>query len=129
MNKLLLPIISIFSLIIFGCGTMPEVQESGGGFTTPIFYPSLKEWINEEQPIPIGEAIFQAAVFLEHPDYPEFSNVYPYIISYTYMGFDDKNNVKVMYKYIHSHPEKLKKFIGFGDPPKEETLGLTLPLR
>ena len=126
MRKSLFLVISIFSLIIlFGC-SIPEVKKEQQ--PSPMLEQqeaqSLPGRINSEQPIPIGEIIFSDtwSVFLtpeerrglNDPDFFDREN----IISYTYLGLDDKNNVKVVY-YEKSGPLR---------QPTEKTLLLLLPL-
>ena len=118
--------------------------------------------INKEQPISIGEEIYKAAVGFEpENDWERGLGRYPFythIVSYTYMGLDDKNNVKVIYKHKYNpfqqwykrqmealFPPKRRQTITRDwdktiveeevippaqsqETPKEETLNLTLPL-
>lgn len=150
MKKLLFPllllIISIFSLINFGCVKTPEVKKSQDEASAPQQNELLPLYkivgrINKEQPISIGEVIYIESVYvLQATMYYPSNNTYTYeykrrcTVSYTYMGIDDKNNFKIIYNYEYKPHEGVK---GFGPrlPYKEETLtnkvetlGLLLPL-
>ena len=138
MKKLVLLVISIPSLISFGCVTMPEVK------TTPEAIKSQNEalvprqhkppsrivgGVNKEQPISIGEVIYSESVGAGAGVEVEWG-VYEYqlqqSVSYSYMGLDDKNNVKIVYSY-ESGPGPIwreKSRIS----PKVETVGLLFPL-
>ncbi len=106
MRKLLFLTISIFSLIIFGCATTPEVIST-----------EQHAWatggVNKEQPISIGEVIYSSA-----KGYSD-DNSYA-AISYRFMGLDDKNNIRVIYKSEFKPDRRTLK--------KEETFDLLLPL-
>lgn len=109
MRKVLILIISIFSLVILGC--MPEIIDRPQPSPPPT--PAAKQQepqlpsgrINSDQPIPVGEIIFkdefhvtitpQWRALLDNPSQYEGSTT----MSYIYLGLDDKNNVKVLYKY------------------------------
>ncbi|MEW6003200.1 MAG: hypothetical protein AB1638_11215 [Nitrospirota bacterium] len=109
MNKLLFLIISIFPLIIFGCATTPEVKlhESPD---------PISRWggVNKEQPISIGEMIYTSGKGTQL-----FEEYVTSTVFYRFMGVDDKNNIKVIYKLEYDP---------YGGPPKVETFSLLLPL-
>lgn len=138
MKKLLLLIIFIPSLISFGCVTMSEIK------TTPEAKKSQNEalaprqhkphsrivgGVNKEQPISIGEMIYSESVGAG-AGFEVERGVFEYqlqqAVSYSYMGLDDKNNVKIIYRY-ESGPGPIwreKSRIS----PQVETVGLLFPL-
>jgi len=115
MRKLLFLIISIFSLMLFGCVT-PQVQvpktEPG-----PEAEVKVIGGINREQPISVGEKIYTQSWGGEQIA-PGFSPLFD--ISYTYMGIDEKNNIRVIRKYDYRP--------NWATPPTTEQLSLLLPL-
>lgn len=118
MRNPLFLVISIFSLIIlFGCST-PEVKEKQKELNS-IFE---ERTINSEQPIPIGEIIFKD--YFHALPTPDIWGV-EQSITYTYLGVDDKNNVKVLYEYEY---RQYGHRVVAGKQPKVETLSLLLPL-
>lgn len=123
MRGLLFLVIPIFSLIVNGCIT-PAVQETQQPKTQPETAPRYaiarvlnKEYqislegkqrkiiggLNEEQPISIGELIYQECVIFVDTHYKRID--YNYTISYIYMGLDDKNNIKITYKWEYNPPK------------------------
>jgi len=106
MRKVLILIISISSLIISGCVTTPPQFMGPWGETW------AEGGVNKEQPISIGEVIYSSGK--GSYDMKMYTTV-----SYRYMGVDDKNNVKVIYKF---------EFKPYGGPLEVETFSLLLPL-
>jgi CxxC motif-containing protein len=105
---------------------MPEVQRP-----SPVpepkqqYQPKPTGEINTDQPIPTGEIIFkdefrvtvtpQWRDLLDDPSRYEGSAT----MSYTYLGLDDRNNFKVLYKYEN---------IPLIGRPTQESFSLLLPL-
>jgi len=100
MRKLLFLVISIFSLIIIGCVTR-EVQKEAVKMseTKPQIKPQLRivGGITQEQPLSIGAEIYTVTGIGNDTD----GNDYHFrIISYTYMGIDDTNNIRLEFKHL-----------------------------
>lgn len=104
MRRVLFLIIPICSILILGC-SMPEVQKPSPPVQQPHTQPFQVGEISSDQPIPVGQIIFSAERSLLYyydkttgnrwPDRSTLIRSYAYI----YHGVDDKNNVKVLYKY------------------------------
>jgi len=93
-------VISIFSLIIIGCVT-PKVQEKAVKMseTKQQIKPQLRivGGITQEQPLSIGAEIYKMMGIGNDTD----GNDYHFrIISYTYMGIDDTNNIRLEFKHL-----------------------------
>jgi len=97
---------------MFGCETMPEVKLHES--TQPYF--SVWGGVNKEQPISIGEMIYTSGKGVRWSEGYSISNM-----DYRYMGVDDKNNIKVIYKCEHQ-PD------GRTPPRVLQTFNLLLPL-
>jgi len=94
MRKIL--ILDIFLPILLGCATEIQTTKPTEKSIPPEPEPP-PGWINPDQPIPVGQRIFKYEYFWT-------DNYFGYrvvrIRYYDYLGVDDKNNIKILYKYV-----------------------------
>lgn len=132
-NKFLFLIIPIFSLIISGCVTTPEVKPDKSPKPPCDIGTRTWEKVNEEQPISIGEVIYttgQLRRVCDDWDCRIIGVLYTITVSYRYMGVDDKNNIKVIYKFEFAARDYFRNYLESEGThiPQVETFPLLLPL-